>query len=106
MMFTRVRRQLIQRRLSRARTIAARVTIPLDRYRRSARWGRASRGAWHQLRRVSVRRISRRAAIGMEVAPSRRSVRGEFLGVLLFGYALPLVFVIGIVVDCLTHARH
>lgn len=105
MMFTQVRRQLIQRRLSRARTLVGRFTIPLDRYRRSARWRRASRSAWHQLRRVSVRRISRRAALGMEVVPSRRPVRGEFLGVVLFGYALPLVWVIGIVVDYLRHAR-
>ena len=41
----------------------------------------------------------------MEVVPSRRPVRGEFLGVVLFGYALPLVWVIGIVVDYLRHAR-
>ena len=60
---------------------------------------------WHQLDRVSGRGISRRAAIGMEVAPSRRPVRGEFLSVVLFGYALPLVWVIGIVVDYLRHAR-
>ena len=60
-MFTQVRRQLIQRRWSRARTLVGRFTTP--------------------------------------------SVRGEFLGVVLFGYALPLVFVIGIVVDYLRHAR-
>jgi hypothetical protein len=35
----------------------------------------------------------------------RLSVRGEFLGVLLFGFALPLVFAIVIVVDYLRHAR-
>ena len=104
-MFTQVRRQLIQRRLSGARTLVDRFTIPLDRYRRSARRRRASRSAWHQLRRVSVPRISHRAAIDMEVAPSRRRVRGEFLGVVLFGYALPLVWVIGIVIDHLRHAR-
>jgi hypothetical protein len=104
MMFTQVRRQLIPRRLSKARTLVGRFTIPLARYRRSARW-RPSRSAWHQLRRVSVRRTSRRAALGMEVVPSRRTVRGEFLGIVLFGYALPLVWVIGVVVDYLRHAR-
>ncbi len=35
----------------------------------------------------------------------RRAVRGELLGVVLLGYALPLVWVIGIVVDYLRHAR-
>ena len=67
-MFTQVRRQLIQRRWSRARTLV------------------------DQGRRVSVRRISRPAAPGTEVVPSHRPVRGEFLGVVLFGYALPLVW--------------
>jgi hypothetical protein len=105
MMFTQVRRQLIQRRLSGARTLVGRSTIPLARYRRSGRWRRASRSAWHQLRRVSAHRISRRAAPGLEVVPSRRTVRGEFLSVVSFGYALPLVFVIAIVVDYLRHAR-
>lgn len=102
-MITQARRQLIQRRLS-ARTLVGRFAIPLDRYRRSARWRRASGSAWHQHRRVSVRRISP-AALGMDVVPSRRPVRGEFLGFVLFGYALPLVWVIGIVVAYLGHAR-
>ena len=32
-------------------------------------------------------------------------VRGEFLSVVLFGYALPLVLMIAVVVDYLKHAR-
>ena len=80
-MITQARRQSIQRRLSRARTLV------------------------DQGRRVSVRRSSRPAAPGTEVVPSHRPVRGEFLGVVLFGYALPLVWGIGIVVDYLRHAR-
>jgi len=55
-MFTRVRRQLIQRRLPRARALVGRL-------------------------------------------------RGEFLSVVLFGYALPLVWAIGIAVAYLRLAR-
>lgn len=104
-MLTQARRQLIPRRLSRAHMLVGRFTVPLDRYRRSARWRRASRSDSHQLRRVSVRRISHSAALGTEVVPSLRPVRGDFLGVVLFGYAVPLVWVIGIVVAYLRHAR-
>jgi len=61
-MITQARRQQIQRRLSRARTLVGRFAIP-------------------------------------------RHVWGEFLGVVLFGYALPLVWAIGIVGAYLGHAR-
>ena len=76
-MITQARRQLIQRRLSRARTLAGRFTVPLVRYRRSARW-RASASAWHQLRRVSVRRISRPAELAIELVPYDRAYEEGF----------------------------